>query len=253
MDDSATRALVAVAIALPFIIMLLALIFLGDKANRRKIARDIESKGGTVIRIEPTSILEYGRSSGSTYEVAYKTHEGKTLSARCKVCWSGIFWRDPEILHPQGAGDIIHCKWGSQGPIDDARFNGLLREKQLKIMAIIAAGLACVVMAIFAAAYLARNALCQGKPKMEVVVKEVEIASQDKDADIKEDYGKLKSKVRELLPSDPGLAKKSILEREAALKGFLAKYHDRPDDPRVEKADKSLKNLQTLEAMYPQK
>jgi hypothetical protein len=79
-----------------FFILVLALIIFGTFFSRtfdkRRITRDIESRGGRIVRIEGARIWLESRYDRS-YQVTYVTPAEETITATCRTSGSsGVFW-----------------------------------------------------------------------------------------------------------------------------------------------------------------
>jgi hypothetical protein len=76
-----------------FVIFVLALIIFGTLFSRTfDITRDIESKGGRIVRIEGARVWLENRYDRS-YQVTYVTPAGETITTTCRTSGSsGVFW-----------------------------------------------------------------------------------------------------------------------------------------------------------------
>ena len=72
------------------IIALVVISFILDRADRKRITRQIEDNGGRVMEI--TKVWNFRNRYQRTYEVSYITANGKGLTATCRTNMNGVDW-----------------------------------------------------------------------------------------------------------------------------------------------------------------
>src|SRR5258708_29914196 len=93
MFDSANSPLWIFAVVVPT-----AIVFriLAGRADRDRIHKDIESRGGKVLNIAQSFFAPgwFGSGNQRTYDVRYETTDGRIISSTCRTSTlSGVYWR----------------------------------------------------------------------------------------------------------------------------------------------------------------
>ena len=78
-------------LSVPAVIIGLVIIpFFLDRADRKRITRQIEDNGGKVMEI--TKVWNFRSQYQRTYEVSYITAKGKGLTTTCRTNMNGVDW-----------------------------------------------------------------------------------------------------------------------------------------------------------------
>jgi hypothetical protein len=76
-------------------VLLIAIPLIAGPSDRKRIRKEIEGTGGTVLKIswDPFAKLWLNRGWGRVYDVIYCTRDGKNVTAICRATmFSGLSW-----------------------------------------------------------------------------------------------------------------------------------------------------------------